>query len=374
MQKVITINLNGVAYQVDESGYAALVAYLEGAERQLAANPDRAEIVADLEQAIADKCRAFLNPHKTVVAAAEVDQIIKEMGPVDGAGGADAGGASDAPTTAAAPPRSPRRLYRIREGAMLEGVCTGLAAYTGIHVVFVRLVFLGLIVWSAGLGLIGYWLLASSIPEASTADERAAASGQPPFNARELIDRTKRNYTDFADSHGWGRSWRREQRAWRRQWRANRWQSGRMWGPWYPGAPPPGTYGSRMASSLLVPILTVVCVLFFWIWAWAIFSLVTSGRVLSMSLPDDVPYWVGILALVCLFNAVMWPLRLARRRAAYHAFGGSHYDMIGAWSGLASLAMVGLGLWVAYRYVPEVREILRALPDVWNSLIRSLDS
>jgi hypothetical protein len=35
---------------------------------------------------------------------------------------------------------------------------------------------------------------------------------------------------------------------------------------------------------------------------------------------------------------------------------------------------VGLGLWVAYRYVPEVREILRALPDVWNSLIRSLDS
>ena len=52
MQKVITINLNGNAYQVDEAGYAALVAYLEGAERQLKDNPDRAEIIAaDIEQA-----------------------------------------------------------------------------------------------------------------------------------------------------------------------------------------------------------------------------------------------------------------------------------------------------------------------------------
>ena len=42
MQKVITINLNGNAYQLDERGYAALLAYLETAERQLADNPDRA--------------------------------------------------------------------------------------------------------------------------------------------------------------------------------------------------------------------------------------------------------------------------------------------------------------------------------------------
>ena len=29
MQRVITINLNGNAYQIDESGHAALVAYLK---------------------------------------------------------------------------------------------------------------------------------------------------------------------------------------------------------------------------------------------------------------------------------------------------------------------------------------------------------
>src|SRR5882672_649963 len=120
MQKVIAINLNGNAYQIDESGYAALVAYLEGAERQLKDNPDRAEIIKDLEQAIADKCRAFLSPHKTIVTAAEVDLIVREMGPVEGA--EPQTGGSGAPAPDAGPQASgrtgPRRLYRIQEDAV----------------------------------------------------------------------------------------------------------------------------------------------------------------------------------------------------------------------------------------------------------------
>jgi len=47
MQKVITINLNGRAYQLDESAYEALRAYLNAAETQLKDNPDRAEILRD---------------------------------------------------------------------------------------------------------------------------------------------------------------------------------------------------------------------------------------------------------------------------------------------------------------------------------------
>jgi hypothetical protein len=87
MHKVIVINLNGHAYQVDEIGHDALRAYLDRAEAQLRGNPDLAEIMADLEQAIGEKCQRFLNPHKTVVSAAEVEQILAEMGPVDAAPG-----------------------------------------------------------------------------------------------------------------------------------------------------------------------------------------------------------------------------------------------------------------------------------------------
>jgi hypothetical protein len=52
MRKVVTVSLNGNACQIEESGYEALRAYLEDAQHRLCADPDRAEIIADLEQAI----------------------------------------------------------------------------------------------------------------------------------------------------------------------------------------------------------------------------------------------------------------------------------------------------------------------------------
>ena len=112
MQKVRGINLNGSAYHVEESGDEALVAYLDGAGTRLADNPDRAEILADLEQAIAEKCDRLLGPNKTVVTAAEIDQILLEMGPVDAGGGEDAATAADAgkKTSGKDAAASPKRL------------------------------------------------------------------------------------------------------------------------------------------------------------------------------------------------------------------------------------------------------------------------
>ena len=118
MQKVITINLNGNAYQLDESGYDALRAYLDHAEAQLSGNPDASEIMRDLEQSIAEKCLRFLGPGKSVVSTVEVEQILREIGPVEN-GGARAARRRSSPGAAA------KRLYQIREGAMLSGVSTG---------------------------------------------------------------------------------------------------------------------------------------------------------------------------------------------------------------------------------------------------------
>jgi|GEM_PF-342820 len=90
MRTVITISLNGNAYQLDAVGYEALRAYLQVAEQRLAGNPDQTEILADLEQAIADKCRRYLGPHKNVVSSEEVAEVLREMGPVDGGSGESA--------------------------------------------------------------------------------------------------------------------------------------------------------------------------------------------------------------------------------------------------------------------------------------------
>src|SRR5437764_8560219 len=122
MRKVITINLNGNAYQLDEDAFGLLRGYLDGAERQRHENPDREEILSDLEQAIADKCNRVLGVRKTVVTTAEVRQILDEMGPVDGAPGttADPQAAEGRDRSgASATTGAPRRLYQISEGAML---------------------------------------------------------------------------------------------------------------------------------------------------------------------------------------------------------------------------------------------------------------
>ena len=137
MNKVIIINLNGNAYQLEENGYEALRAYLDAAGRRLASNPDREEIVADIEQAIADKFRGVLGASKTVVSTKEVERVIEEMGPVQDASAPEDSGAAAGPAPAAgggqpsagAGAATPKRLYKIREGAMIGGVCTGLAAY-----------------------------------------------------------------------------------------------------------------------------------------------------------------------------------------------------------------------------------------------------
>src|SRR5579871_1053911 len=90
MNKVITINLGGTAYQLEEGGYDTLRAYLETAAARLQGNPDRDEIMSDIEQAIGEKFRALLSSHKTVVVAKEVAAVLDEMGPIEDDSGAAA--------------------------------------------------------------------------------------------------------------------------------------------------------------------------------------------------------------------------------------------------------------------------------------------
>src|ERR1044071_2376779 len=169
MQKVVSISLNGNSYQLEEPGYDQLRTYLERAETRLKDSPDRAEVMADLEQAISEKCRATLGPHKTVVNTTEVERIISEMGPVESADGPAADPSADG---AASPPPSfgtqPRkRLYKIREGAMWGGVCNGVAAYMGADVTWVRIAAVVLTLFT-GVMIFVYLAMLIILPYADT--------------------------------------------------------------------------------------------------------------------------------------------------------------------------------------------------------------
>ncbi len=359
MRKVTTINLNPNAYQIDEDGYEALRQYLENAERALAKNPDRVEILADLEQAIADKCRLALGSYKTVVSAVEIERILKEMGPVVGSSddaAASAGGASSSGatfTSSGGIPR-PRRLYRILDDQKWTGVCSGLAAYAGVDATWVRVAFVMLTIFTGGFWLIAYFVLVFAMPVASTPEEIAAAHGQP-FNAQELVDRVKKKHEDF----------RSERQARRMNRRSN------FFAP-HPAAAaavpprPPGP-AARVAGGVMLPVFTLLSAGWFAVMAVAVFILWHSYRHVGIDLlpgdwdVSDMPRWLPIIALIAVYALLALPIGAGRRAALYYANGGRLHGWADAWSGLLWIAIVAILLAAAWLVLPQLRDLLHNL-------------
>ena len=378
MNTVIIINLNGNAFHLEEPGFQSLRAYLERAQAQLKDNPDKAEIMADLEQAIADKCAHFLRPHKNVLSAAEIDEIPKEMGPVQSENAADTSTAASDPPNAGpkigtAPAGAPKRLYQIREGAMLSGVCTGLAAYLDVDVTIVRIAFVVLTLLTTGIWILVYLIMMLVVPFANTGEEYAAAAGAP-FNAQEVVDRAKKHYAEFKDSKEWRRHWRQQRREWRR-----RWHEGAYW--WGHNLQrnvhqfSSAGYGGHLGATLLIPFLAVFNALLFCVWIAAIVSLATTGAIFGWVVAGSIPLWVSILILMFFYSIISRPLRHARR-AIYLNTGGHSYYWFAAWYEILSTGVLILVCWFAYTHVPEVRDFFQHFAQnvstMWNNIVDSI--
>jgi phage shock protein PspC (stress-responsive transcriptional regulator) len=376
MNTVIIINLNGNAFHLEEPGFQSLRAYLERAQGQLKDNPDKTEIMADLEQAIADKCAHFLRPHKNVLTAPEIEGVLKEMGPVQTDGDAPAGAtASEQPhmhstSNAAA---APKRLYQIREGAMLSGVCTGVAAYFNVDVTIVRILFAVLTVLTGGLWILVYMVMMLVVPFANTGEEHAAAAGAP-FNAQEVIDQAKKHYAEFKDSKEWRRHWRQQRREWRR-----RWHDGAYW--WGHNLQrnvhqfSTGTgYGGHLGAALLIPFLAVFNALILCLWIAAIVSLASTGAIFGWDVGGSVPLWFAILILMFVYGVISRPLRHARR-AIYFNTSGNNYLWFAAWYEVLSTGVLILVCWFAYTHVPQVHDffqhLVHNLAAMWKNVIDS---
>lgn len=377
MRPVITVSLNGNAYQVEQGGHEALRAYLATADAKLAGNPDRTEILADLEQAIAEKFGRFLGSSKNVVTDEEIEQVLREMGPVDS--GAEEGSTRQAHESSgeggsgtaqgASEPRggaSSRRLYRIHEGAMVTGVCNGLAAYFNVDVSIVRVIFVALAILSWGVWILAYVIMTIVIPYAETAEQRAAAQGWQ-FNAQELIDRAKQHYAQFKDGEQWRRRWRAERRVFRSQQRAWRAQA-RAWRHAHrsPNPPPPwcdvrtGAVGpaGHVLGGILLPLAALFNALLFAALVLAIISLVTSHAILGWALPQEMPLWIGVLTVTVLYLIVASPLRAVTHLGYYGPWAGGWFAL---WGALLWMGLLCWLAWLAWLHWPEVQHFLNQL-------------
>jgi len=132
MDKTIVIGLTGHAdrYRLDEDVYDRLTRYLDRAGVRLRDDPDREEVLADLERSIGDKLATALGSADRLVIAVDIDGVLDDVGAIDT--GSDGGREPRIHEVARRPVG--RRLQRIREGQKMAGVCTGLAAYAELDV------------------------------------------------------------------------------------------------------------------------------------------------------------------------------------------------------------------------------------------------
>lgn len=177
----VTASLGGTSLQFEDDAYARLEAYLAEAAQTLDGNPDRDEIMADLEHAVVDQCRQRLAPGQSVVTLGELQPALEQIGSVQPPD------AAEAPRTAREEPREERRrLEQVSEGAMIAGVCLGFARYLQLDVVLLRVIAVLLLFATGGGMAVVYLALMLLLPMAPLSPGHAPL-GTLPTKSREFV-------------------------------------------------------------------------------------------------------------------------------------------------------------------------------------------
>jgi len=345
MNKVTIIHLNGATYHVEEDGYAELSEYLARAAAKLADNPDKDEIMRDFEQAIAERFQAHLTAAKNVVTAQEVKSVIEAMGPVEG----DAEGASADESSSERAPGAGRRLFHIRQGSYLLGVCMGIATYFDVDVTLIRILFILLAIITSGGAIAGYILIAIFTPRADTV-AAARAGVVSPFNAKkfmhaaEAAQQARQNYAQFKDKREW-KKWERSMK-----------QAAKYYSP------------NEMNGGLyMLPALSLARLLVFVVFIAAVADLIGKHALFGHILPANIPLWVALIVVFAVWQFASFPLRMMKWQAIATHVPGNMQQYMPQWNGMNAFwhtvssilwlcFVVGAG-WIAYQHIPAVHDL-----------------
>lgn len=177
MKKTLTINLNGIVFNIDDDAYETLSAYLNELEKHFA-DDEREEIIKDIEDRIAELFTERMHG-RNVVDASDVASVIETMGQPNQFDDEAAEPNADVAASKSSQ-RKFRKFYRDGDDRLIGGVAAGLAAYIGWDTTLVRILLLLLLLFSAGWTLLFYILLWIIVPEAKTTAQRLEMQGIEP--------------------------------------------------------------------------------------------------------------------------------------------------------------------------------------------------
>ena len=190
MKRTITVNLNGIVFNIDDDAYSLLDKYLKDIETHFANDEAKDEIIADIESRIAelfsDRMKSTKDTVKEVITVDDVNEIIATMGnPSQFSDNEEPAPeqTSDSSSKNEKKKTSSHRLYRDPENAMLGGVLAGIAAYfnidkTVLRLIYALLTFFGLFAGFGWFMLIAYFLIWIIAPKAVTMAQRLEMRGE----------------------------------------------------------------------------------------------------------------------------------------------------------------------------------------------------
>ncbi len=176
MKKTLTINLNGSVFHIDEDAFGRLSSYLNAIEKHFPNTEDK-EILCDIEARIAELFNEKLI-NRNVVEIADVEDIIGVLGQPNQFG--DEGETADEQpqSDSQESKKSVRKLYRDTDNQVLGGVLSGLAAYLGLDVVWLRILMVVLVIFGFGMPIPLYIIAWLIMPEAKTAAQKLEMRGE----------------------------------------------------------------------------------------------------------------------------------------------------------------------------------------------------
>lgn len=190
MKKTLSITIGGLVYNIEEDAFLSLDTYLEKLRTHFSSDENVDELIADIEASISEKFAEKLEK-RTVIRLQDVEEVIAVMGKAEEI--------DEEATTESqkqgeqneqkSEESTEKRLYRDVDDMVIAGVCSGIAAYYGVDVVFVRIAFI-ILAFVNGIGILLYLILWLAMAKAITPSQKLSMRGRP-VNVNELQDAIK---------------------------------------------------------------------------------------------------------------------------------------------------------------------------------------
>jgi phage shock protein PspC (stress-responsive transcriptional regulator) len=180
MNEIKKIHLGRQPFTISVDAHKLLRAYLEAIEHQVGA---KSEVIKEIESRMAELLIERGIHDDKVVLEDDVVFLKEQLG--------DPGDFKDDDhETEQTEASQTKRLFRDTQNGMIAGVCSGIAAYVGVDISIVRLIFV-VALFFGGAAIPVYLLLWLVMPEAKTPSDRLQMQGKAVTvdSIKELVDR-----------------------------------------------------------------------------------------------------------------------------------------------------------------------------------------